>query len=488
MFLAALLWQASGDDALTKFGSGGASNVTPASIAILVIAAVMVFAFPRKTALTAFLYAAMVVPFSTAFVISGIHLQLLRFLIIPALIRIFMESNKDRPILGTLHPIDKAVFAFQAVSCVAFIALNPEKGAVINQIGTQYTAIGAYLVLRYLIKDEEDVLRAVKALIAVGITAALGMAVERFTGGRNYFALLGSISPQDGIREGRLRAQAFFAISIIAGCYGAALLPFSAWIWSKGTQFRKWAILCFFTSTFVTVGSASSTPLMAYIGAIGAYLFWPFRQQMRWVRRGLVLLLVSLHMVMKAPVWQLIARVDIVGGNSADHRYQLINQCIIHFRDWWLIGTNDNFKWGWDMWDTANYYVATAEGTGLLSLILLFAILSRSFRSVGLARAAFPDDKRQQWMFWCLGAVLFTHCIAFIGISYFDQTFVAWFALLAIIIALTSTYSMPKRAEESGAVRGARAPGRLPAAAAIADGAAAEEPVRPANALYPRAR
>jgi hypothetical protein len=479
----------SGDDALTKFGSTGGSNVTPASIIVLVLACVLVAISSRKTAAVVFLFAALLLPFRTALVVAGIHFQLIRFLLIPALIRIFMQSNAERPIFGKWHPIDKAFIAFQAISAVAFIALNPEMGAVINQIGSQYTAIGAYLVLRYFIKDEEDVLRSIKVLITIGVIAALGMVAEHATGGRNFFAVLGSLSPYDGIREGRLRAQAFFSISIIAGCYGASLLPLSAWLWTKSTQLRKWALLGFVASTVVTMGSASSTPLMGYLAGIGAYAFWPFRNQMKWVRRGIVLMLISLHLVMKAPVWQLIARVDLVGGNSADHRYQLINQCIIHFRDWWLIGTNDNYKWGWDMWDTANYYVATAEGTGLLSLILLLAIISRSFRSVGLARAAFPEDKRRQWMFWSIGAVLFSHCVSFIGISYFDQAFVAWFALLAIVIALTLPYSMPKAQPVESTMLTRRLAGQTPVPAA--SGRAVEEQRRPegaANRLYSRLR
>jgi hypothetical protein len=153
-----------------------------------------------------------------------------------------------------------------------------------------------------------------------------------------------------------------------------------------------------------------------------------------------VVMLIVLHMIMKGPVWALIAHIDIVGGNSADHRYYLVDQCIRHFWNWWLVGTNDNANWGWGMWDTANYYVGTAEGGGLLALIFLFAMISRGFRSIGQARAQFEDDKHRQLLFWCLGACLFAQCTAFFGISYYDQAFVSWYAVLVIIIASTQAY------------------------------------------------
>jgi hypothetical protein len=143
---------------------------------------------------------------------------------------------------------------------------------------------------------------------------------------------------------------------------------------------------------------------------------------------------------MKGPVWALIDHIDLVGGNSANHRYMLVDQCIRHFWDWWLIGTNDNVNWGWDMWDTCNYYVNTAEGGGFLALLLLFFLIWRVFQGIGKARAAFENDNRKQFMYWCIGAMMFAQCTAYFGIAYFDQAVVAWYALLAIVVALTADY------------------------------------------------
>ncbi|MGH9824763.1 MAG: hypothetical protein ACREDR_16105, partial [Blastocatellia bacterium] len=192
--------------------------------------------------------------------------------------------------------------------------------------------------------------------------------------------------------------------------------------------------------TVLTVTSGSSTPLMTYLAVFLAFAFWPLRGKMRLVRWGIVLMLIALHIVMHGPVWSLIAHIDVVGGNSADHRYQLVNQCILHFKEWWLIGTPDSVNWGWDMWDTADTYVSVAERGGLITLIFFFMILTRAFRSVGKARAAFEGDRKKELYYWSLGAAVFTQCVAYFGISYFDQTFLAVDALLVMVVVLTANY------------------------------------------------
>jgi hypothetical protein len=90
------------------------------------------------------------------------------------------------------------------------------------------------------------------------------------------------------------------------------------------------------------------------------------------------------------------------------------------------------------MWDTANAYAGTAETGGLLTLLLYLTIITRAFRSVGRARAFFEAEREKQLYFWSIGAALFAHCVAFFGIGYYDQTIVAWYALLAIIVAATA--------------------------------------------------
>jgi len=138
---------------------------------------------------------------------------------------------------------------------------------------------------------------------------------------------------------------------------------------------------------------------------------------------------------MKAPVWFAINHIDLVAGNSGYHRAMLIDQFVRHFSDWWLLGTASSPTWGEDMWDTANGYVQEGIVGGLFALVFFIAVISRSFATLGNARKAVEEDSQKQWTIWFLGAALFAHVVAYFGISYFDHTQVAWFALLAMISA-----------------------------------------------------
>jgi hypothetical protein len=143
---------------------------------------------------------------------------------------------------------------------------------------------------------------------------------------------------------------------------------------------------------------------------------------------------------MKAPVWFLIARVDIVGGSSGYHRAMLVNDFITHFRDWWLVGTAENAQWGFTMWDLCNQFVSEGELGGLATFACFVAMIVLAFSTIGKARKSVEGDREKEWYFWLLGATLLSHVTAFFGVSYFDQTRVLWFATLAFVVTATAPY------------------------------------------------
>ena len=86
---------------------------------------------------------------------------------------------------------------------------------------------------------------------------------------------------------------------------------------------------------------------------------------------------------MKAPVWMIIGHIDLTGGSWADHRAYLIDLFIRHIGNWWLLGTNANLNWGWDMWDTANQYVEEGYGGGLAAFICFLGLIAMTLADWG---------------------------------------------------------------------------------------------------------
>jgi hypothetical protein len=189
---------------------------------------------------------------------------------------------------------------------------------------------------------------------------------------------------------------------------------------------------------------------MAALGGIVGFCFWPLRSRMRLVRWGIVFALLALQCVMKAPVWFVIDHINITGSSSSYHRAYLVDTFVRHVGDWWLIGTKDNGSWGFDMWDMCNQYVVEGVTGGLATFVLFLVLISRAFGRVGTAIKAVRGNRTQEWFLWLLGVTLLSHAVAFFGISYCDQTKIAWFTVLAMICAATAPYTK-SRARGRGA-------------------------------------
>jgi len=373
-------------------------------------------------------------------VLGGIHLMVFRILILVAWARLAFAGifSKGGMAGFRLQAVDRVVLWWILVCVVAFTLLYLDTAAFVNRLGLAYNVLGVYFLVRFLVHDSDDVDRVIKAFSVICALIAVFMIVEQLTG-RNAFSIFGCVPASTAVREGRFRSQGPFAHPIIAGTLGATFLPLFVGLW-WAKRAKLFTAIGLFGGLFMTITSASATPLMAIGAAIVALFFWPFRRYMRFFRWAFVALIVSLHLVMKAPVWALIGRVSVIGG-SGDHRYELVNRTILHFSDWWLLGYGNTEKWGYLMHDTANAFVDAAITGGLLGLALFIAILARSFREIGFARKAAEGRRKLERRHWAWGAWLFANVVAFFGITYFDQGVVAWYSLLAMVPAATARSS-----------------------------------------------
>ncbi len=422
-----------------KFGGGvSESFLSPAVLLAVLIAGVLICVLPRNKAMVPFLVAGILIPMDQILLIGPAHFPMLRVLIVFGMFRIFKDkaSRKVPLFTGGMNRLDITVILLTVFTALNGILLFREMGAVIYQLGNLYTVFGVYFLLRFLIRDDKDIVLAIQTFAYISFAVAAVMTYERATG-HNPYAVLGGAEAYQyatlAVRDGKIRAQGPFAHSILAGTFGAVLVPLFIALWWKGKKYRKLTILGVVAAAVMTVACNSSTPVLAYAAGLLALCMWPIRRWMRVIRWSIVITLVSLHMVMKAPVWNLINRIDISGGSSGWHRYMLVDQCIRHFSDWWLVGVKDTSVWGWDMWDTANQYVGTADNSGIIPFILLIAVIVYGFKYVGRARRAVSKDKKRALFIWAIGSALFANVVAFIGISYFDQTMMVWYALLAMI-------------------------------------------------------
>jgi hypothetical protein len=413
-----------------RFGGGATETILHPLVAVwLLIAIVLILTRPRGQALTVFLLSCFSIPIGQVVVLATLHFTVLRILVLAGLVRrAFRQSGDKFP--GGFNAVDQVVVLW-TLSYLVILSLQwMNTQSLIHNLGDFLDALGGYFVVRFLIPDSDAIRRTVKVLAVVCIIQGAFMINEQIAH-VNVFGYLGSGWIGVTVRDGKIRSEGVMGC-LHAGVFGGVLIPWFLWLWTEGKA-RLLACAGIAGATAMAITSNSSTSLLALGGSIVGLAFWPLRKQMRLVRWGLALSLVTLHLVMKAPVWALIAHIDLTGSSSGDHRYKLMDNCIRHFSDWWLLGYKYYDAWGYDMWDLCNQFVVIALTGGLLTLIFYIGIFKRGFAAIGTARKQVNGDRAREWLLWCMGVDLFANVVSHFGINYMAQLMMSMFPLLACI-------------------------------------------------------
>jgi hypothetical protein len=407
--------------------------------------AAVVFLAPRRVAALAVFAAVCYLGLNQRITVAGFNFTAARVVLLAGFLRTLARGELRKL---KLTNIDRPLLAFAIFSA---LMEGLRLGVWQERVGIAYNVLLSYFVFRCLITSLEEMWALLPKIALLIIPLAVCMVVESSTG-KNLFSVIGA-ADQQNTREGRLRCVGSFRGPHTAGIFGATLMPMFAALFCAGRQ-RRVAVAGLVAATAITYTSNSSGPLMAYASGLVGFLFWPLRRDMKRVRWGILATLAGLALVMKAPIWYLIAKISALTGGDGWHRSYLMAQCFKHFFDWWLVGTSDTSDWAVDLmpWggaDITNMYVACAASAGLGSLVLFVLILVRCFGNLGRAlKAAREMLPESEGLLWCCGTVLFAHVVTFFSVTYWDQLHVVWWGLLAMISSVTSDILKPAPATE----------------------------------------
>lgn len=403
------------------------------AVTVTILIGLLVLAVPRRYAVLPFLFGAIFIPIGQV-IVGGFNFYPFRILILFGWLRLLSRGEFS---LTRFETIDKFVVAWALASTLAYTLLWQSFSALQNGLGLAFNAIGAYFFFRCYIRDIQSARRVVRVLALISVLVAVAVLIERMTG-QNLFFALGAFNQMSEVREGSLRCQGPFGHSILAGSFAATLIPLLVALRGE-PRAKKWAMFGFVSCAIIVASSNSSGPVITLLAGMIGLAFWPLRENMRRVRWALVVAIVGLHIVMKAPVWALIARFSVLGSSSGDHRYRLVDSFIQNVGEWWLVGTRDYVDWGWVLWDVSNHYVRVGVDGGIFTLILFVCIIVGCFKGLGSLLRRVPDLQDKKFV-WYMGAALFAHLVAFVGVSYWDQMIVVWHLLLAMIASMVATF------------------------------------------------
>jgi uncharacterized integral membrane protein len=427
-------------------------NVNPVASTFLFVNALALLLLPRRWAALPLLVGACYMTLAQELTFGPFNFPVLRLLIAVGILRAVLRGER---LAGPFNSLDGLLLCWAAWALFSSLWHEDPAAALVNRMGIVYYACGLYFLLRVFCSEPQDAVRLAMFTAVLLVPLAMVMFNERATG-LNLFAFLGGVAESSEMRGSAIRAQGPFAHPILAGSVGAAALPLMAVIWHR----CRWLALTGAAACLLIVlFSASSGPLLSVALAVGALALWPWHQrmrQLRWIAVGIYLML---ELVMKAPAYFLLARMDLTGSSTSWHRAELIDAAIRHFSDWWLFGTDYTRHWisygvGWSdkHTDITNYYINMGVWGGLPLMLLFIGVLGRGFAMVGKAVAQpRTDSTLPPFASWALGCALFAHAATFVSISYFDQSVIFLYLTLGAISAASLCVPSPSGNEDATA-------------------------------------
>jgi hypothetical protein len=413
----------------------------PFTLPFIVFSVLLIIFLPRRLAIFPLLLTVCYFTLGQGFIIAELHFPVYRILIFAGFFRLIIRNELSGIDLNT---IDKAMIWWMVIAVITGTLLEKWDG-FINRSGGVYSVLGSYFLSRFLIRDRDDLLAVYKIIAIIIVPLTILVILEKATG-RNLFSIFGAVPEVTQIRDGRIRCQGPFAHPILMGTFAATSIPlfFSLGFFKGGKLYSIVGIIC---ATIITFAAASSGPAVTYLYVIIVFMIWPFRYHMRSIRWLIVISLVSLQFMMKAPIWYLSARLAEIIGGTGFHRSELISQAINHFNDWWMIGTTYTAHWmpyalaeNPNSADITSQYIYEGVNGGIIRLGAFIIVLILCFRALGKKNLKLKEQPlNMRVLSWSLGAALFAHILSFLSVMYFDQIIVFFYLLLSIISTFTTS-------------------------------------------------
>jgi hypothetical protein len=406
---------------------------------ILAMATLVVLFGSRRWAMVAMMVGVVYVPEAQKIEVMSFNLFSVRFLELAGFIRVMSRREFS---FSKLNRIDRALLLLYAFTAVVF-SLRSSEGRVFV-IGTAVDAWLCYFTFRGLVVDMEDFRWFLQAFVFLLAPYAVLLLIETLTK-YNVFSLLGG-GMYEWEREGRFRCVGSFRHPDLLGTLGASFLPLYIGL-ACGKTGRIWACIAIGLCLVIVWSSNSGGPACAAAVGLAGWMCWKIRTNMRLVRWGIVGTILLAAVLMKAPVWYLLAHVSDITGGDGYHRSYLMDVSFRHLNQWWFDGIPFRETMDWFPYslmtgaDITNQFISFGlnAGIGSVGLLILVLVLAYSAlgRALGSVRSHFHESSETEYLLWGLGVMLAVHIINWFGITYFDQFYVIWFMQLAMISSVT---------------------------------------------------
>ena len=417
--------------------------MNPIGLSILIFLVFVVLAASRRWALLGMMAGVLYLTQIQQVDVLGFNLYAMRFLELAGFIRVM---SRGEFFFSRLNKIDRTLLLLYSYIAIIY-SLRSTEGQI-NVIGLSVDAFLCYFTFRGLIANIDDLRWFLKAFFILFAPYAVLVLIESLSR-HNMFNFIGG--GMGGWQRGdRFRAVGTFRNPDLLGALGATFLPLYIGLACIKTE-RKLACLGIGLCLVIVWASNSGGPIgAAGMGLVG-WALWRERTRMRRMRRALVVGLILLSLLMKAPIWYLLDRVSSITGGDGYNRAYLIDVSFQNLGKRLLAVMPNTETVNWIPYshpltggaDITNQFISFGLMAGVGAIALLILLLIRAFSGLGNAlevvRSSFQNKSENEFLLWGLGVLIATHIITWFGITYYDQFYVVWFLQLAAISSISTS-------------------------------------------------
>jgi hypothetical protein len=379
--------------------------------------------------------------------IGDVTFTFARIVILVGVIRTFVRREY---LYNTGTDIDKMFIIWIVCAVIIQSYRTFEFSGFINSMGLAFDALGAYYLFRIFISDYRCILETFKWVAILTIPFAICIFIERLTL-HNCFYFFGGV-PQDVVfRDSVPRCQGAFDHPILAGTAAATSVGYIIALWFNRERNKPLITLSFISIVIVVIFSGSSGPIMSLIFVFVGIFAWKMRYRMSFVRWCILFGLIFFQLAMKVPFWYILARINLTGSSDGWHRAELITAAINHISEWWLVGTDytrswmpTGVTWSANHTDITNQFIKEGVIGGMATLICFVFIIIKAFSTIGTILKSSYLTFSEEFSIWVIGSILFSHIMTFFTVSYYDQTQLLFYLLIAIVSTLKNIFLRSK--------------------------------------------
>jgi hypothetical protein len=433
--------------------------MNPVSGTILAALVCLISFGPRRWAVVGILGGVFCLTQGHSLDIAGLNIYPIRILEAVAFCRVLMRGEL---VWRRLNRTDLLLLILY--NYVAAVWILRSSGVSPQQFASALDPTLCYLSCRALINDMGDLRWMLRALAVVLVPFTALVCLERLTGS-SAFTLVGAPAALH-VRNGAPRCEGTFRHPILMGSVAASFAPLYIGLFFGQARSTVAAALGLTACVTLVALSGSGGPLSSTALAIGCWTMWPLRRKMKLVRRGIVAALIFLLFYMTSPIWYLPFKISAVVGGGGYHRGHLMDMAWQDLEKWWINGIDIKETARWFPYqvdfapdiagaDITNQFLVFGLKAGLPGIALAIAVLVLAFKGLGRALATLrlsgARTRTGEFLLWGLGAALAVHISNWLGVSYFDQSWVIW--LIQLAAAVSTSAAGPTGTRGAGALR-----------------------------------